>query len=133
MNQRGLLALSLVIAAGALMTAVPAVGGEAEEIAIARMHAGLAAAEYADLHSLHGHLMSVVNCLIGPSGSGFYIRQGNPCDGKGNGAIPDATSAEQKNQLQAVLATANAGIESRSLDTARKLARDVEGALSGMK
>ncbi len=39
------------------------------------------------------HVQHVMNCLEGPNGSNFKAAVGYPCQGPGNGIIPDLTSA----------------------------------------
>lgn len=84
-------------------------GDVASEIATAHMHATFSA-KGKTLAVAHLHLYHVLNCLDGPKGKWFYPNQLNPCKGKGNGAIADATSHEQMMMLEHVAARAHAAL-----------------------
>ena len=114
------------IAAFAGVLAVPALADEAAEVTTAAQHAGMAAGS-ADIKMVHMHLHHVVNCLVGPSGEGFDKDAGNPCDGKGNGALADGGDKEK---LNAVLAKAWDGIKSDDLAAAKKDATDAQAMLT---
>jgi len=106
--------------------AVVASADEAAEVTTAGQHAGMAAGS-ADIKMVHTHLHHVVNCLVGPSGAGFDKAAGNPCEGKGNGAIADGGD---KTKLEAVVAKAEDGIKSDDLATAKKDASDAQAMLT---
>jgi hypothetical protein len=114
------------VAAVACTWAVAASADEAAEVTTAGQHAGMAAGS-ADIKMVHTHLHHVVNCLVGPSGDGFDKAAGNPCDGKGNGAIADGGD---KAKLEAVVAKAQDGIKSDDLATAKKDASDAQAMLT---
>lgn len=40
------------------------------------------------------HLQHTMNCLEGPKGPNFNAGPGNPCQGQGNGVIPDLQAAQ---------------------------------------
>src|SRR5699024_1305981 len=65
------------------------------EIDTAHQHAGLAQGA-SDVDAVHMHLHHVINCLVGEQGNAFDADEANPCQGKGNGAIPDASDSELK-------------------------------------
>ena len=118
---------SAAIAAMIGFAAVPAYADEGQEVATAAAHAGMAAAS-ADIKMVHMHLHHVVNCLVGPSGTGFDKAAGNPCDGKGNGALMD-NPGDKKAMLEDALTKANAGIAADDVDASKKLAADAQTAL----
>lgn len=99
-----------------------------KEVATAAQHAGLAA-QATIVDTVHAHLHHTVNCLVGPTGAGFDAKQMNPCQGMGNGAIPDTADAGKKTALTEALATANAGLAASDLAAATKAAADTEAAL----
>jgi hypothetical protein len=120
-------AVALAAALSFASLTVPALADESAEVSTAGTHAGMAAAS-TDIKMVHMHLHHVVNCLVGSSGAGFDKSAGNPCDGKGNGAIPEA-AADKAGGLQAALAKAQAGIAADDLTEARKDAADAQGML----
>ena len=101
----------------------------AKEIATAGTHAGLAA-KATDMKMTQMHLHHVVNCLVGPKGKGFDATPGNPCNGQGNGAIPDTRDPKQKKSLQQALAKANAGLKAKDMTAAQKSATDAQNLLT---
>jgi hypothetical protein len=107
------------------LTALPASADEAQEAATAAQHAGMAAGS-TDIKMVHTHLHHVVNCIVGPSGEGFDKAAGNPCAGKGNGAMMDGGD---KTKLDQALAKAKARIASDDLATARKDAGEAQALL----
>jgi hypothetical protein len=102
------------------------------EIANAAQHAGLAA-QASDIAGVHTHLHHTVNCLVGPSGSGFDAKELNPCANSGNGAIPDAVMPAEKKALQAAAAKAETGIASANYPAAQKIASDTAAMLNAVK
>jgi hypothetical protein len=66
-----------------------------EQLKIAIQHAGLAQSA-GTVQGVRQHLQHVVNCIEGPRGSMFAAGAGNPCEGKGNGAMADAKAAGGK-------------------------------------
>ncbi len=122
--------LSSAVAAAALLclAAPPAIAGDAPaEIATAAAHAGFAAAS-GDIKMVHMHLHHVVNCLVGPGGTGFDAMEANPCKGKGMGAIPDSMT-DKRMALQSVVDMAQHGIGQDDLAKAKAEATAVEAAL----
>lgn len=113
-----LLACALPLAAQA---ATPAAASKQMQTAAA--HAGMALGA-TDLKMAHAHLQHVVNCLVGPAGTGFDADAANPCKGMGQGAIADARGdATTEAKLQQALGDAKAGLKSSSLDDAHAEAR----------
>jgi hypothetical protein len=76
------------------------------------------------------HLHHTINCLVGPNGNGFDAKPGNPCEGRGNGAIADTTDATGKAKLTKALSVAIAGINATEVATAKKAAADTQAALN---
>ncbi len=62
--------------------------GMADELKTAITHAGFAA-KYDMMKEVSLHLHHVVNCLVGPNDKMFDKAAGNPCQGQGNGIMPD--------------------------------------------
>ncbi len=114
--------LPTLAAAGAALLAgapLPALAGDAaQEISIAAQHAGYAA-DATIITTVHVHLHHTINCLVGPNGKGFDAKELNPCQGKGNGAIPDTTGTARQQLLENAVARAEAGLASNDLATAK--------------
>jgi len=71
------------------------------EIATAAIHAGLSA-ESTTLQVAHMHLHHTLNCLVGPTGTGFNSSYFNPCAHLGHGAIPDSGNSSSLSDLTMV-------------------------------
>jgi hypothetical protein len=126
----------LVGVSGALATGLAFAGappGDAHaEIGTAHAHA-LMAKSATTVAMAQAHLHHVINCLVGPDGTGFDAGAGNPCKDHGNGAIPDsAGNSALHGKLQSALADAQAGLKSDSLaavqDDAGKAAATLQAA-----
>lgn len=102
------------------------------EISTAQDHANLAAAA-TDIAGVHMHLHHALNCLVGPKGTGFDASQINPCAGRGNGAIPDASTAAMKTSLQSAANEASKGIAETNLATAQADAKSTSSMLGAIK
>ncbi|MGH9408643.1 MAG: hypothetical protein ACRD1V_04245 [Vicinamibacterales bacterium] len=125
---------AVFVGACALMavgTAIYAADG-AKEAATAAQHATLAS-RAADIDQTHMHLHHVVNCLVGPNGEGFDASAANPCKALGNGAIPDTSNSATKATLMDALKTANAGLASDDLKTAKTDAAKTAAILKKVK
>jgi len=122
----------LFAAAAVSLLATPAFADLAAEVSTAQMHAGMAATQ-ADIAKVHMHLQHALNCLVGPSGDGFDAAPGNPCNGKGNGAIADTTDGAQKSKLTAAAATAKAGVANTDLAGAQAAAKQTADAVAAAK
>ena len=108
-------ALATGISCGAL-----AQTGTSTEVATAHAHA-LMAQNAKTIDEARTHLHHVVNCLVGPKGTGFDAKPGNPCKGQGNGAIPDTGSdAALHSKLQTALTDAQTGLKAGSLASAQQ-------------
>jgi len=62
--------------------------GMAAELKTAIAHAGFAE-KAGTMKEVSLHLHHVVNCLVGPDDKMFDNTTGNPCQGQGNGIMPD--------------------------------------------
>jgi hypothetical protein len=103
------------ILAGGLACTVQAQTGPTTEIATAHAHA-LMAQSAKTVAEAHAHLHHVINCLVGPKGTGFDAAAGNPCKGQGDGAIPaSAGNAMAQDKLKTALADAKRGLRSTAL------------------
>jgi hypothetical protein len=119
--------------AAVALIAVPANAADVKgEIATAADHAGYAAAA-SDIAAVHMHLHHVVNCIVGPGGTEFDSKEINPCAGRGNGAMPDATDAATKKSLQAVVTEAEKGIAETEIAAAKKDATTAQSMLKAIK
>jgi hypothetical protein len=102
-----------------------------DEINTAHAHA-LMAQSATSVAMAHTHLHHVINCLVGPNGSGFDASAGTPCKGQGNGAIPDAaTDHALQAKLESALADAQAGLKSESLAAVQQDAGKTASGLQG--
>jgi hypothetical protein len=128
--------IALFAAAAALIVSpaliAPAMADVAAELSIGQNHAGMAATA-TDIAKVHMHLQHAVNCMVGPSGSGFNAAPGNPCAKAGNGAIPDSMDSAQKAKLQNAVSTAQAGIASTDLAAAQKDAQETADMIGTAK
>ncbi|HTX24028.1 MAG TPA: hypothetical protein VMD03_05180 [Steroidobacteraceae bacterium] len=125
--------LGLALLCGAL-TALPiaARADIAGEVMAAATHAGLSA-HATTVAMAHTHLHHTLNCLVGPGGRGFDSKELNPCNGLGNGAIPDATDSAQKKMLERIAARTRAALKSEDLATVTKDAQRIQSELQGIK
>ena len=103
-----------------------------QEISTAHAHA-LLAQSATSVAMAQTHLHHVINCLVGPGGSGFDAAAGTPCKGQGNGAIPDSANDHALHaKLESALMDAQAGLKSESLaavqQDAGKAATGLQGA-----
>ncbi len=91
--------MACVIATALVAYAVPPagaamMGGDVKkELATAAFHALELAQRGNVLASAQLHVQHVINCLEGPNGADFKAAAGYPCQGQGNGAIPDLKDA----------------------------------------
>ncbi len=63
------------------------------QLKMARFHAGELAQQGTVLAASLVHVQHVMNCLEGRNGKNFKAAVGYPCQGLGNGIIPDLTAA----------------------------------------
>ena len=102
-----------------------------QEISTAHAHA-LLAQSATSVAMAQTHLHHVINCLVGPGGSGFDAAAGTPCKGQGNGAIPDSANDHALHaKLESALMDAQAGLKSESLAAVQQDAGKVAAGLQG--
>ena len=102
-----------------------------QEISTAHAHA-LLAQSATSVAMAQTHLHHVINCLVGPGGSGFDAAAGTPCKGQGNGAIPDSANDHALHaNLESALMDAQAGLKSESLAAVQQDAGKVAAGLQG--
>ena len=116
----------------ALAPGAAAAADSAKEVATATFHAGLAAGSK-DLKTVQSHLHHVVNCLVGPKGTGFDANELNPCKDQGDGALMDTMDAAHKKTLQGALDYAMAGLKTMDLASAQKAATEAQDELKKVK
>jgi hypothetical protein len=122
----------MFLAAAAALMATPAFADLAGELSTAQTHAGMASTQ-TDIAMAKKHLQHAVNCLVGPSGTGFDAAAGNPCGNAGAGAITDTTDAAQKAKLTTIAASAKTGVGSSDLAAVQKAAKDTSDAVAAAK
>ena len=120
---------ALLLACALPLAAQSATPAASKQVQTAAAHAGMALGA-ADLKMAHAHLQHVVNCLVGPAGTGFDANAANPCKGMGQGAIADAKGdAATESNLQQALQDAESGLKATTLDDAHADARKALSAL----
>ena len=101
------------------------------ELKTATFHSGELAQKVTTLAGVQLHLHHVLNCLEGPSGADFSAQAGDPCEGQGNGIIPDLQVAAQHDlpganaaleEAQACQALARQALSSNDLNEAQPYA-----------
>ena len=102
------------------------------EIAAAAIHAGLSA-ESTTLQVAHMHLHHTLNCLVGPSGTGFNSSYFNPCAHIGHGAIPDSGNSREALKLRHIAEQVRTALKDAQLRIVRKDALQIETELKHMK
>lgn len=112
-RRKGLAGLCLLLA-----VSTAAAGGFETEVSVALTHARMAAGGDS-LAVTRVHLRHVINCLVGADGAAFDAKAGNPCAGKGAGALMDGSKA-QALVLQGVLADASQALAASSLKRAQQ-------------
>lgn len=122
--------LAILVACSA--TAEPASPAQ-KEIATAKVHATIAT-QIDTLEGVHLHLHHVINCLVGPHGSGYSAaaeaESENHCNDLGNGAIADSKNAPAVHRnAEIALRDARAGIHADNLRAAHQDAHKVLQAL----
>lgn len=123
--------MALVGALVLASTALAQNGDAAKELATARSHAQLAEASQSVM-TAKMHLHHVINCLVGPHGSGFDAKAGNPCKGMGDGAQKDAHGDHMKaEEVSHALAYARKGVAAKSLPAVHKAASGVLQTIAG--
>jgi hypothetical protein len=88
-----------------------------KELTTAMYHASELAQRGDSVATSKLHVQHVINCLEGPNGADFKATAGYPCQGQGNGAIPDLNDA-------AAAKVAGADVALKEAKLALKLAVD---------
>lgn len=101
------------------------------EIAAAAKHAGLSA-ESTTLQVAHMHLHHTLNCLVGPTGTGFSSHDFNPCSHIGHGAIPDSGNSREALKLRHVADQVRVALKDAQLRSVKRDARQIEAELKDM-
>lgn len=122
-RRKGLAGLCLLLA-----VSTAAAGGFETEVSVALTHARMAAGGDS-LAVTRVHLHHAINCLVGADGAAFDAKAGNPCAGKGAGALMDG-SKTQTLVLQGVLADANQALAASNLEQAQQEAVTVAQELA---
>ncbi|HXF83238.1 MAG TPA: hypothetical protein VNN19_10855 [bacterium] len=96
---RTLIVIAAVLALATLVVApaAPAQGAlenARRQLQTAIFHSGELAQRGSAVAASKTHLQHTLNCLEGPRGQNFNAAPGNPCQGQGNGIIPDLRAAE---------------------------------------
>lgn len=120
--------IGIALCAGLVLLPFPAHADSSNEVAMAANHAGFSAASNTLLMA-HTHLQHTLNCLVGPNGPGFDTKAVNPCAKLGNGAIPDATDAQAKGELNHIASQVRTALQSHGLSTVKKDAARIEAEL----
>jgi len=92
----GILVMVCALALGAPRPAGAAMAGAGEikvELRTAIFHSSELAQKATAATAVQLHLQHTINCLEGPQGMHFKAAAGNPCQGQGNGIVPDLTAA----------------------------------------
>lgn len=120
---------TFLISCIALSHSVPSIAAEMmaqPEREAAAQHAGFAG-KAMSIAETRLHLQHVINCLVGPGGADFDAESGNPCSGKGNGALNAMNlSMQEKQRLQQALALAKEGIELNKPEAVQAKAKAVK-------
>ncbi|MDE2448741.1 MAG: hypothetical protein KGO22_07205 [Gammaproteobacteria bacterium] len=128
--KRSLMPLMTLLGALLLSSAALAQGGDvAKELGAASTHAQLSeSSQSVAVATMHLH--HVINCLVGPHGTGFDAAAGNPCKSMGDGALADAPKgSELHSKAVRALAIARRGIAEKELAAMHKAASEIVGVL----
>lgn len=128
--KRSLMSSMALLGAVLLSSAAFAQGGDvAKELGAASKHAELSASsESVPVAAMHLH--HVINCLVGPHGTGFDAAAGNPCKDMGDGAVKDSSKGSESHaKALHALAIARRGIAEKELPAMHKAATEIVGIL----
>ena len=120
--------IGVALCAGLVVLPFSAHADASNEVSTAAEHAGLSAASNSLLMA-DTHLHHTLNCLVGPKGRGFDANAANPCASLGNGAIPDATDAHTRKELDHIAYRVRRALRSQKLSTVQKDAARIEADL----
>jgi hypothetical protein len=124
--------ISLMALLGAVLlssASLAQAGDAAKELGAASTHAQLSeSSQSVEVATMHLH--HVINCLVGPHGTGFDAAAGNPCKSMGDGALKDSPKgSEMHSKAVRALAIARRGIAEKDLSAMHKAASEVIGTL----
>jgi hypothetical protein len=88
----GLVAIALAVLFVTQVVAAPTVDIR-KELETSIFHATELAQRGTAIAGARTHIQHVINCLEGPNGKDFVQAVGHPCQGMGNGIIPDLRAA----------------------------------------
>jgi hypothetical protein len=129
MNKLLVVGITGMLAGGFALAAVAQTHSAQDEVNTAHAHAMMAQSA-TTVAMAQTHLHHVINCLVGPNGTGFDTKAGDPCKGQGNGAIPDSASdAALHTKLQAALTDAETGVKASDLKAAQANAAKAAASL----
>ena len=96
---RGFIAGAVILALVAFIAGAAAAQSKTDaakkQLQTAFFHANELAQRATNIAGVLQHVQHVVNCLEGPGGKNFMQAAGAPCQGQGNGIIPDLTAAAE--------------------------------------
>ncbi len=114
LSKCGIAIFSVLAFVAFVSTMVGAAGDPAAELKTATTHAGFSA-KYDSSKEVTMHLHHAINCLVGPQDKMFDQAAGNPCQGQGNGFLPDyKTSKGEDAKYQEANLAARIGSEAAS-------------------
>ncbi|HEV8353533.1 MAG TPA: hypothetical protein VGR24_04985 [bacterium] len=130
----GFVAIALAVLFVTQVIAAPAVDiRKALETAI--FHSGELAQRGTAIAGTRTHLQHVINCLEGPNGKDFVQAVGFPCQGMGNGIVPDlqaagSASAKSLQYAQIALTLALQAVTFNDVNAAQPWAKVISGQLT---
>lgn len=131
MNKLLVVGITGALAGGLAFAASAQTHSAKDEVSTAHAHAMMAQSA-TSVSMAHAHLQHVINCLVGPNGTGFDAKAEDPCKGQGNGAIPDAASDHALHaKLESALSDAQAGLKADSLAAVHQDAGKAAAGLQG--
>lgn len=130
----GFVAAALAMLFVTQIFAAPAVDVR-KELETAIFHSGELAQRGTAIAGTRTHLQHVINCLEGPNGKDFVQAAGFPCQGMGNGIIPDleaagASHAKSLQYARIALTLALQAITFTDVNAAQPWAKVISGQLT---
>jgi hypothetical protein len=91
-----------------------------------------------DISAVHEHLHEVLNCLVGPQGSGYDSGISNPCQRMGRGAVLDVEQGSDETRLiNDAIDQAKSALNDQDVDSAKSTSKavlnDLEQAENSLK
>jgi len=130
----GVVAIALAVLFVTQVIAAPTVDVR-KELETAIFHSGELAQRGTAIAGTRTHLQHVINCLQGPNGRNFVQAVGFPCQGMGNGIIPDlqaagSASAKSLQYARIALTLALQAVTFTDVDAAQPWAKVISGQLT---